>query len=200
MVSCGRDNIRLWRLKDGTLRSAPVSLGEYHSVEFTDICFESGYHASKKPEDKLMYVCQFLNVVHFLICLLKVAFFMNLFVIMTIKFCFVVKLILYFPRYFFELWWLWMKRFMAMFCLFSYACSRSGHMFEIDYQKVAVRHVRRLLPIYAKEKNKDSIRSGQFITIPGWLLSLVSLTHSVLTVFPLCFWWRLGVCVRQGKK
>lgn len=54
MVSCGRDNIRLWRLKDGTLRSAPVSLGEYHSMDFTDVCFESSYLAKKNPEDKLM--------------------------------------------------------------------------------------------------------------------------------------------------
>ena len=54
MVSCGRDNIRLWRLKDGTLRSAPVNLADYHGMDFTDICFEAGYSASRKPEDKLM--------------------------------------------------------------------------------------------------------------------------------------------------
>ena len=45
-------------------------------------------------------------------------------------------------------------------------------MFEIDYQKVAVRHVRRLLPIHTKE-NKTSVRSGQFHMVPRWLLSPV---------------------------
>lgn len=40
LVSCGRDNIRLWRLRNGSLRSCPVSLGEYHSMDFTDVAFE----------------------------------------------------------------------------------------------------------------------------------------------------------------
>jgi hypothetical protein len=39
MVSCGRDNIRLWRVKEGQLRSAPVNLAEHHSMEFTDVAF-----------------------------------------------------------------------------------------------------------------------------------------------------------------
>uniref|UniRef100_A0A3B4T934 WD repeat domain 90 n=1 Tax=Seriola dumerili TaxID=41447 RepID=A0A3B4T934_SERDU len=40
MVSCGRDNIRLWRVRNGTLRSCPVNLGEYHSLDFTDVAFD----------------------------------------------------------------------------------------------------------------------------------------------------------------
>jgi hypothetical protein len=52
MVSCGRDNIRLWRVKEGQLRSAPVNLAEHHSMEFTDVAFEAGYHADRDPSDK----------------------------------------------------------------------------------------------------------------------------------------------------
>lgn len=164
MVSCGRDNIRLWRVKDGTLRSAPVSLGEYQSVDFTDICFESSYQANKNPEDKLMWVCPSLNTCSCVNCPVHGKF---------LLYC--VNLI-----------WCFLQSFWALIanercymsplfiCLFSYACSRSGHMFEIDYQKVAVRHVRRLLPIYAKEKNKKSVHSGQFIMALEWLQSLVT--------------------------
>ncbi|KAL8597433.1 hypothetical protein ACOMHN_050931 [Nucella lapillus] len=47
---------------------------------------------------------------------------------------------------------------------FIYACCRSGHMFEVDYQKVIVRHVRRLLPI-SKDKDKSSIRPGSGLAI-----------------------------------
>uniref|UniRef100_A0A8C8S311 WD repeat-containing protein 90 n=1 Tax=Pelusios castaneus TaxID=367368 RepID=A0A8C8S311_9SAUR len=45
MVSCGRDNVRLWRVRSGVLRSCPVNLGEYHSLEFTDLAFEQGHSA-----------------------------------------------------------------------------------------------------------------------------------------------------------
>ena len=56
MISCGRDNIRLWRVKDGALRSAPVNLGEYHaSFEFTDCCFEAGFEPTKDPLDRLVW-------------------------------------------------------------------------------------------------------------------------------------------------
>jgi len=34
----------------------------------------------------------------------------------------------------------------------SYAGSRSGHVFEVDYRKVAIRHVRRLQPVTTKDK------------------------------------------------
>jgi len=55
MISCGRDNIRLWRVKDGALRSAPVNLGDYHdSLEFTDCCFEAGLELTKDPLDRLV--------------------------------------------------------------------------------------------------------------------------------------------------
>ena len=54
MVSCGRDNVRVWRVRDGALRSAPVNLGEYHTMEFTDVCFAAGYEATKEPSDRLL--------------------------------------------------------------------------------------------------------------------------------------------------
>uniref|UniRef100_A0A8C6VLB6 WD repeat domain 90 n=1 Tax=Naja naja TaxID=35670 RepID=A0A8C6VLB6_NAJNA len=43
MVSCGRDNVRLWRIQSGALRSCPVNLGEHRSLEFTDLAFEVGH-------------------------------------------------------------------------------------------------------------------------------------------------------------
>uniref|UniRef100_A0A8C3DA31 WD repeat-containing protein 90 n=1 Tax=Corvus moneduloides TaxID=1196302 RepID=A0A8C3DA31_CORMO len=55
MVSCGRDNIRLWRVRSGALRSCPVSLGEYHSLDFTDLAFEEG--PEREPEERALFVC-----------------------------------------------------------------------------------------------------------------------------------------------
>ena len=38
-VSCGRDNIRLWRIKDGAFRSCPVSLLGHTPAGRADICY-----------------------------------------------------------------------------------------------------------------------------------------------------------------
>ncbi|XP_069066782.1 WD repeat-containing protein 90 isoform X3 [Pleurodeles waltl] len=57
MVSCGHDNIRLWRVRSGTLRSCPVNLGEYHILKFTDLAFEEGYSPEKEPEERTLFVC-----------------------------------------------------------------------------------------------------------------------------------------------
>uniref|UniRef100_A0ABM5EZ39 WD repeat-containing protein 90 n=1 Tax=Pogona vitticeps TaxID=103695 RepID=A0ABM5EZ39_9SAUR len=57
MVSCGRDNVRLWRVRSGALRSCPVNLGEYRSLEFTDLAFEAGHSADREPEDRTLFVC-----------------------------------------------------------------------------------------------------------------------------------------------
>ncbi|KAK3091415.1 hypothetical protein FSP39_019740, partial [Pinctada imbricata] len=100
MVSCGRDNVRIWRVKEGQLRSAPVNLGEYHQMEFTDVCFEAGYHADKDPADRIVY-----------------------------------------------------------------ACSRSGHVFEIDLKKVCIQHVRRLLPNDNRATKDKSTKSGPGLSI-----------------------------------
>ncbi|XP_061455789.1 WD repeat-containing protein 90 isoform X2 [Rhineura floridana] len=57
MVSCGRDNVRLWRVRSGALRSCPVNLGECRSMEFTDLAFEAGHSTQREPEDRTLFVC-----------------------------------------------------------------------------------------------------------------------------------------------
>ncbi|XP_029431995.1 WD repeat-containing protein 90 isoform X2 [Rhinatrema bivittatum] len=103
MVSCGRDNIRLWRVRSGVLRSCPVKLGEYHAQEFTDLAFEEGYAPDREPDDRTLYVC-----------------------------------------------------------------SRNGHILEIDYKKMSIRNVRRLLPSqhqHAQRREKQTFNSGPGIAI-----------------------------------
>nr|KAF6272204.1 hypothetical protein mMyoMyo1_020533 [Myotis myotis] len=51
MASCGRGNVRLWRLRGGGLCSCPVDLGEHHAVEFTDLAF------GKAQDGHTLYVC-----------------------------------------------------------------------------------------------------------------------------------------------
>ncbi|XP_044194216.1 WD repeat-containing protein 90 isoform X1 [Thunnus albacares] len=55
LVSCGRDNIRLWRVRNGTLRSCPVNLGDYHSLDFTDVAFEEGNSSYQHLDDRTLY-------------------------------------------------------------------------------------------------------------------------------------------------
>ncbi|XP_072312187.1 WD repeat-containing protein 90 [Eucyclogobius newberryi] len=55
MVSCGRDNIRLWRMRNGSLRSCPVNLGEYHSQDFTDVAFEEGDSSCQHIDNRTLY-------------------------------------------------------------------------------------------------------------------------------------------------
>ncbi|RMC17874.1 hypothetical protein DUI87_05543 [Hirundo rustica rustica] len=55
MVSCGRDNIRLWRVRSGALRSCPVALGEYHSLDFTDLAFQE--RPEQELEGHVLFVC-----------------------------------------------------------------------------------------------------------------------------------------------
>ncbi|XP_056392449.1 WD repeat-containing protein 90 isoform X2 [Hyla sarda] len=57
MVSCGRDNVRLWRVRSGALRSCPVNLGEYHNLEFTDLAFEVAHSPERELEERTLYVC-----------------------------------------------------------------------------------------------------------------------------------------------
>ncbi|XP_071943850.1 WD repeat-containing protein 90-like [Antedon mediterranea] len=100
LATCGRDNVRLWRVRNGQLRSAPVSLGDYNVAEFTDICFETTHHPSRDPADRLIL-----------------------------------------------------------------ACTRSGHIFEIDHARVSVAHVRRLLPVVKSKEDKSTFRSGSGIPL-----------------------------------
>ncbi|XP_072416196.1 WD repeat-containing protein 90 isoform X2 [Chiloscyllium punctatum] len=90
MVSCGRDNIRLWRVRNGALRSCPVNLGEYHCLEFTDVAFEEGHLADKDPADRMLF-----------------------------------------------------------------ACSKSGHIIEIDYKNVVIKNARRLFPSQQKHSQQQ---------------------------------------------
>lgn len=67
LISCGKDNVRFWRLKDDTLRSCAVSLSPYIQalntetnqqvkicLEFTDICMNTRLNASN---ENLVYAC-----------------------------------------------------------------------------------------------------------------------------------------------
>ncbi|XP_039770960.1 WD repeat-containing protein 90 isoform X2 [Ornithorhynchus anatinus] len=111
MVSCGRDNVRLWRMRGGVLRSCPVALGEYHSLDFTDLAFEAGQSADRAPEDRLLF-----------------------------------------------------------------ACSRSGHILDIDYTSLTVQNARRLLPSPvwpARQRERQTVGSG-----PGIAINSISVSSS----------------------
>ena len=47
------------------------------------------------------------------------------------------------------------------FTHFSYACSKSGFIFEVDYSKLSLRHVRRLLPIKSKSGKGTKIKNAE---------------------------------------
>ncbi|XP_047466070.1 WD repeat-containing protein 90 [Mugil cephalus] len=111
MVSCGRDNIRLWRVRNGTLRSCPVNLGEYHSLDFTDVAFEEGTSFNQNLDDRALF-----------------------------------------------------------------ASSRSGHIFEIDYSRVVIRNVRRLLP--AQQQHAEHREKWTFNTGPGIAINSISVSSS----------------------
>ncbi|KAM8730726.1 WD repeat-containing protein 90 isoform 2-T2 [Acanthopagrus schlegelii] len=111
IVSCGRDNVRLWRVRNGTLRSCPVNLGEYHSVDFTDVAFEEGNFSNHSHDDRTLY-----------------------------------------------------------------ASSRSGHIFEINYSRVVIRNVRRLLP--AQQQHADRREKLTFNTGPGIAINSISVSSS----------------------
>ncbi|XP_043935318.1 WD repeat-containing protein 90 [Protopterus annectens] len=103
MVSCGRDNIRLWRVRSGSLRSCPVNLGDYHAMEFTDVAFEEGHIPDQDPEDRTLF-----------------------------------------------------------------ACSKAGHILEVDYKNVVIKNVRRLLPsqvTHSQRREKQTFNSGTGIAI-----------------------------------
>ncbi|KAM8837306.1 WD repeat-containing protein 90 isoform 1-T1 [Spinachia spinachia] len=111
MVSCGRENIRLWRVRKGTLRSCPVNLGEYHSLDFTDVTFEEGNPSEQHLEERTLF-----------------------------------------------------------------ASSRSGFIFEIDYSRVVIRNVRRLLP--AQQQHANRREKMTFSTGPGIAINSISVSSS----------------------
>uniref|UniRef100_A0AAQ6AM06 WD repeat domain 90 n=1 Tax=Amphiprion ocellaris TaxID=80972 RepID=A0AAQ6AM06_AMPOC len=97
LVSCGRDNIRLWRVRNGMLRSCPVNL-------------ESTKNA------------------------------------------------------------------IVMHNIYIFPPLRSGHIFEIDYSRVAIRNVRRLLP--AQQQHADRREKWSFNTGPGIAINSISVSSS----------------------
>ncbi|XP_031699208.1 WD repeat-containing protein 90 isoform X1 [Anarrhichthys ocellatus] len=111
MVSCGRDNIRLWRVRNGTLRSCPVNLGEYHSMDFTDVAFEEGNSSNQHLDERTLF-----------------------------------------------------------------ASSRSGYIFEIDYSRVVIRNIRRLLP--AQQQHANRREKLTFNTGPGIAINSISVSSS----------------------
>nr|XP_057917684.1 WD repeat-containing protein 90 isoform X3 [Doryrhamphus excisus] len=54
LVSCGRDNIRLWRVRNGILRSCPINLSDYKSMEFTDVVFGEGDSPDQHLADRTL--------------------------------------------------------------------------------------------------------------------------------------------------
>jgi len=57
LVSCGKDNIRFWRIRHGSLRSCPVDLGRQGSVYFTDIVYGAKNPLSADPTVRKVYSC-----------------------------------------------------------------------------------------------------------------------------------------------
>ncbi|XP_009077103.1 PREDICTED: WD repeat-containing protein 90, partial [Acanthisitta chloris] len=111
MVSCGRDSVRLWRVRSGALRSCPVSLGEYHSLEFTGLAFDEGH---QDPKDCMLFVC-----------------------------------------------------------------SRSGHVLEVDCEKLCVRSARRLLP--ARDGQCQVVSCFGF-SGPGIAINCISISSTLCAV------------------
>lgn len=141
IVSCGRDNVRLWRVRNGTLRSCPVNLGEYHSVDFTDVAFEEGNFSNHSHDDRTLWVGKPVTTLR------STRRNMNL------------------------IWIHWKGSFKKLDILplwllsTRYASSRSGHIFEIDYSRVVIRNVRRLLPAqqqHADRREKLTFNTGVF--------------------------------------
>ena len=54
MVSCGKYNVRVWRIKANNLRSCVVDLHEHGNDDFTDISFEKTLRLKEDIQDCLM--------------------------------------------------------------------------------------------------------------------------------------------------
>ncbi|XP_062848748.1 WD repeat-containing protein 90 [Trichomycterus rosablanca] len=103
MVSCGVGNVRLWRVRGGSLRSCPVNLGQHHSLEFTDLDFEQGHAPDRQPDERSLFVS-----------------------------------------------------------------SRSGHILDIDYASVTIKHVRGLLPSrqnHTHQQETQTLSTGSGIAV-----------------------------------
>ncbi|CAK8679863.1 unnamed protein product [Clavelina lepadiformis] len=103
MVSCGRDNIRFWRVRSNQLRSCPVAMPTEHSFqEITDVTFaplgivSPSNHVEGRDENSLSV----------------------------------------------------------------FASTNGGFLVEVDFQKVVVRGVHKLLPSVGQEVEKDETMKG----------------------------------------
>ncbi|XP_075250219.1 WD repeat-containing protein 90-like [Convolutriloba macropyga] len=57
MVSCGRENIRFWRLKQKSLRSCPVDLGDYATHYFAEVSYQVNFSKTKELTDPTVVYC-----------------------------------------------------------------------------------------------------------------------------------------------
>ncbi len=77
LVSCGRDNIKFWRLKDSSIRSCALNLSSHTvldsnnkiedsntgsssnptTLDFTDICFDNSFDSTSKLNANTLYAC-----------------------------------------------------------------------------------------------------------------------------------------------
>ena len=69
---------------------------------------------------------------------------------------------------------------------FSYACSKTGHVFEIDLQKVTIKHVRRLLPNESKA-GKDKQKGGPSHSVQIPIVTHVYLGKLLIVLYLFCF-------------
>ncbi|XP_063077510.1 WD repeat-containing protein 90 [Engraulis encrasicolus] len=56
MVSCGFGNVRLWRLRSGSLRSCPLNLDQLHSLEFTDLALLHTHALGDTAQEHTLFV------------------------------------------------------------------------------------------------------------------------------------------------
>lgn len=54
MVSCGKYNVRFWRIKANNLRSCVADLQEHGNDDFTDISFEKTLRLKEDIQDSLV--------------------------------------------------------------------------------------------------------------------------------------------------
>lgn len=144
MVSCGQDNIRLWRIRNGVLRSCPVDLGEYQSMDFTDVAFEEGDTSKHCVDDQTLWVRK-----PFLSSRLNLLRHLQLYMLFTCPAAQPIKRLII-------LSWIVFHRF---------ASSRSGYILEIDYSRVVIRNIRRLMPAQqqANCREKCTTKTGDLL-------------------------------------
>lgn len=119
------------------LRSCPVNLGEYHSMDFTDVAFEEGNSSDRCVDDRTLLVSKPVPI------LFRTEIRTNHIHINK--------------KYFYP----------SVIISHRFASSQSGYIFEIDYSRVVIRNIRRLLPAQQQHENRKekwTFNSGVFGT------------------------------------